>query len=790
MVVDFNMMAKWIWTKEWDACDERRMGGFVYFRKTFFLDSDRYTAAIRISADSRYKFYINGKRAAFGPCKGDKSTWYYDFIEINEYLKPGENVLAIQVLRYGVDSPGNVSVWRTQKPGLFLEGFVKDKDDNTIINLSTNTSWKCKKDSAIVLNQGLYTVFLGIGEDVSAKLLPSGWNSYGYKDDNWVNAMVHEMDTSNGNMSLWRLQERPIPMLRETAKSFLGIKSIKGGSNVAVDWENMLGNGNMVQINAHSSVEVELDAGELTTGFLQLHLKGGANAEIKILCAECYEYEPFDEPWLRNKNDRTDSVKGKLYGDLDIYKVAGSLEHAAVEFYETFWFRTFRYVRISIETKDQPLEIVGVNYSECGYPLDIKGEFQCSDEDYNKLWEVSIRTLRRCMHESYEDCPYYEQLQYAMDTRSQMLFTYCISGDDRLARKTIYDFHSSMLPEGLTQSRYPSYMGQVIPIFSIYWIFMIQDHMNYFGNFDLVRRYMASVDSILEYFHRSLDQHGLVGEMPSEYWSFIDWVDEWREGRGVPTASKKGPLTILSMAYIAALNAAAELAVFIGRNGIAEEYQLRAYKVKCAVLQHCSNRKNSYYTDGPEIEEYSQHTQIWAILSGVVAEEQAKHLLQNMLADKKLPRCSYAMTFYLFRALTKVNCYDRSGELWKPWIKMLEMNLTTWMEDLVSQRSDCHGWGALPLYEFSAEVLGIKPVQPGYSKIKIQPSIGRLNWAEGSSATPHGMVHVSWINNDTCFEISINGPANIPLELVLPNGEHRYFNNADHIMVRMEGSKQ
>ena len=78
------------------------------------------------------------------------------------------------------------------------------------------------------------------------------------------------------------------------------------------------------------------------------------------------------------------------------------------------------------------------------------------DSDWaDQLWRISLRTLNRCMHETYEDCPYYEQLQYIMDTRLEMLFTYAVGGDTRMARRTLWDFHCSQLPDGMLQSRYP-----------------------------------------------------------------------------------------------------------------------------------------------------------------------------------------------------------------------------------------------------------------------------------------------------------------------------------------------
>ena len=80
----------------------------------------------------------------------------------------------------------------------------------------------------------------------------------------------------------------------------------------------------------------------------------------------------------------------------------------------------------------------------------------------------------------------YEQLQYTMDTRLEMLFTYAVGGDTRMARRTLWDFHCSQLPDGILQSRYPSQYPQVIPVFSLHWIFMLEDYYTQTGDAALI----------------------------------------------------------------------------------------------------------------------------------------------------------------------------------------------------------------------------------------------------------------------------------------------------------------
>ena len=131
-------------------------------------------------------------------------------------------------------------------------------------------------------------------------------------------------------------------------------------------------------------------------------------------------------------------------GKDDYYICGQETPSDVVVTYEPFWFRTFRYVELEIETHpSSPLELLQVTFRETHYPLEKTTQITKfpSDEE-SKLWDISINTLRNCMHETYEDCPFYEQNQFGMDSRLQILFTYQLSNDDRLARKCMQEFHS------------------------------------------------------------------------------------------------------------------------------------------------------------------------------------------------------------------------------------------------------------------------------------------------------------------------------------------------------------
>lgn len=113
-------------------------------------------------------------------------------------------------------------------------------------------------------------------------------------------------------------------------------------------------------------------------GFLKLAVSGGTGAEIRILYAESYYLPAENGEW--KKTDRTDSKNGQLQGFSDTYKVAGTGSRVDPEVYEPFWFRTFRFVRLEITTREQPLVVEEVSYLETGYPLDVKTTLQTLDD--------------------------------------------------------------------------------------------------------------------------------------------------------------------------------------------------------------------------------------------------------------------------------------------------------------------------------------------------------------------------------------------------------------------------
>ena len=221
-----------------------------------------------------------------------------------------------------------------------------------------------------------------------------------------------------------------------------------------------------------------------------------------------------------------------------------------------------------------------------------------------------------------------------------------------------------------------------------------------------------------------------------------------------------------TLLYIYGLQHAARLAAYIGRNGEAERYRKMAQRAGSAVMKYCRGR-NGMITDGPGVEEYSQHVQVFAILTGLVSPEEGRiHLQKTIVHPDDYAQCTVAMRFYLFRALEMTGLYACTDRYYETWRRMIRLHCTTSIESETYARSECHAWGALILYELPSVTLGVRPAEPGYRKIRICPVPGYMTRASGTVRTPKGDVTVSWRMDNGRMQLQYELPEGLEAEVV------------------------
>jgi hypothetical protein len=750
----------------------------AYFRISFTLKGKAGLKAA-VSASSRYALYVNGVPVNHGPCKGDRMQYYCDDLDLGTLLREGENVIACKVVSFppqeafgrqeGYADVGPFSVIGTASgPCLFFSGEAVDST-GVKIELSTGYApWEVMNDRAVSwLAQKMSMVFCH--EEVDAEKIPAGWNSGAGALSGFVPAIRRwsHGEEAYGEIAPLPLFRRPIPLLEETERELVKENPADCRGKKRISFLSPAGKPEKIRLE-RGSYSVDLDAGELTTGYVMLETEGGRGSEITLTYAESYG-GPFSDGV---RGDRLDYKKFTLDGFKDLYRPAGPGDR-----YEFFWWRTFRFVRIEISVGDEALTLYPLRYRETGYPLEVKtgpaADAGSTAPWLAELWDISLRTLRRCMHETYEDCPYYEQMQYTFDTRLQMLFTYYVSGDTRLGLKTIDDFHRSMLPEGIIQSRYPTNYPQVIPTFSISWLSMLADYYNQTADLSVLERYRPTAEHILLWFRRKKGKTGLVENLG--YWNFIDWAPEWGNIHGSVRAAFRGPSTIQNLMYVYGLQLMGSILELLGFNDLRAYYLEEAQSIQRLIREKCRDEKRGFFTEGPGFrDEYTRHAQLWAVLTGTVSGKEATALMERVLESGDLIKCTFPLQFYFFRALEEAGLYEKTETQWEDWKRLLPFNLSTMPETSYDDsRSDCHAWSALLLYEYPAKILGVYPLEPGWKAIGIKPRGLYLGKAAGEVWTPAGTVKVSWKCEGDRFSVSGSLPAGARGRLSLPGGGER-----------------
>src|SRR5690606_7710641 len=161
---------------------------------------------------------------------------------------------------------------------------------------------------------------------------------------------------------------------------------------------------------------------------------------------------PGDWRSQNKKGNRNDITNKRFVGVRDQIISNGDTQQT----YTPLWWRTYRYLNVDIETKAEETIIDDLYGLFTAYPFSFNASFHPPDPALTTILETGWRTARLCAHETYFDCPYYEQLQYIGDTRIQALVSLYNSGDDRLMRNAITQMDQSRMAEGITLSRYPT----------------------------------------------------------------------------------------------------------------------------------------------------------------------------------------------------------------------------------------------------------------------------------------------------------------------------------------------
>jgi hypothetical protein len=755
VLIAFNLRAQNIgsdhllktWKAYWISVPQTTPNGFgvYYFRKNFELISVPKTYPVHVSADNRYKLFVNEKMVSVGPARGDLLHWNFETVDLAPFLQPGKNVIAAQVWNEGeLRSEANLSF----KTGFILQGGTEEAQI-----LNTNASWKCVQDKGYSSFKVVIPTFFvaGPGERVDMHFVEKEWQKRSFDDSQWPAAAIIGTGTPKnrvgfGSPSGWMLVPSTLPQMELKQQRFVSVRKTEGVDVPA----SFPASKTAITIPANTAVTILLDQSFLTNAYLTLVFSGGNKSEIAI----GYQESLFTKyPAKANRNE----IEGKIFiGRKDSIISDGSGQQ---EFTTLSW-RTYRYVQISVKTKETPLVLDDIYGTFTGYPFVLNARLETDNMALQKMFEIGWRTARLCAVETYMDCPYYEQLQYIGDTRIQALVSLYNSGDDRLVKNFLNQIDYSRQPEGITMSRYPTTTPQYITPFSLWYIGALHDYMMYGSDTEFIKNKLAASRQILSYFAGFQQTDGSVKNLP--WWNFSDWVSVQNWGLGVRSAGKDGNSALIDLQLLWAYELAADMEQKIGMKDYAALYRQQVEKLKKTIQEKYWDDKQKLYADRAEKDLFSQHTNALAILTGIVTGTEAISIGKQLLADTSLAPTSIYFKYYLHQALTKTGFGNDYLKWLDKWKENMEMGLTTWAEtsEVNTSRSDCHAWGASPNIEFFRIILGIDSDAPGFSKVRIEPHLGDIKSIGGEMPHPNGKIKVHYKVESGKLNAVIELPAN------------------------------
>ena len=169
---------------------------------------------------------------------------------------------------------------------------------------------------------------------------------------------------------------------------------------------------------------------------------------------------------LKGAKGNRDEFTGKHFiGEGNLFKLPGGRLFHWID----YWWKSGRCLEISF---DGDCRVEQMKFFNTGYPYHCKLDLTSQAPRIKRLMDISYRTLQVCSHETYMDCPYYEQLMYIGDARIEALCTYMITQDRRLVKKSLRMLARSQRADGMILSRWPSKVEQEIPCFALIYILM------------------------------------------------------------------------------------------------------------------------------------------------------------------------------------------------------------------------------------------------------------------------------------------------------------------------------
>ena len=416
--------------------------------------------------------------------------------------------------------------------------------------------------------------------------------------------------------------------------------------------------------------------------------------------------------------------------------------------------KAFRYVYI-VKEDGASYGDVSMLYEYAPVDMEKSGSFRCSDEELNRIWDVSAYTLELTTREFFCDGIKRDRWVWSGDAIQSYLMNYYLHFDSECVKRTIRQLRG--------KDPVTSHVNTIMD-YTFYWFKSIADYYDYTADLDFVREMWPKMVTLMDYVLSRSNADGLAEGKPDD-WIFVDWVDF--------PMPKHGILAFEQILYWKALTTMEDMGRLLGHDDDAGKYAALAKRVRDVTDRslysfgkeayiHALENISTELTEGRRYREDNLVTKfpnMFAIIYDFCSNETKAKILKSVLLNPDVPAITTPyMRFYELEALCQMGLQERVlPEMKAYWGGMLREGATTFWEKYNPEekgaehlamygrpygKSLCHAWGASPLYIIGRYFLGVSPVKPGYEEYEVRPVLAGLEWMEGEVPTPFGKIHV------------------------------------------------
>lgn len=397
---------------------------------------------------------------------------------------------------------------------------------------------------------------------------------------------------------------------------------------------------------------------------------------------------------------------------------------------------------------------------------DHASSFESSDETVNAVWHLCKHTMEATTAFGIYVDGDRERTPYEADAYINQLSFYACDLDPRVARCT-FDYL-------LQHPTWPTEWSFHMPMIAA------EDYLAT-GDIELARDNWDALKTKL-----MMDKARADGLLRAG--GIVDWPMGYRDGYNggekIPSDPDQvrrpeyryqvGPEynTVVNAFYYHALQQMALLARALKNENDADEFESKAKQVYESFNRVFFDQERGLYTDGEGSAHFSLHGNMFPLEFGLVPEPY-KAKVADFVQSRGMV-CNVYGAQYLLEAMFGADKDDyaiqlMSAKTQNSWWHMMELGSTITLESWDSsskQNLDWnHAWGSAPANIISQFVLGVRPLEPGYSKILIAPQPGGLKWIRGKVPTPRGAVSVSWNRDTASLDIEVPPGAMASVEL-------------------------